>query len=138
MTKSKDVRLAELGAKSLKEVTYHLRHCSDWLIRMGDGTEESHQRAQNALDELWTYSNELFEMNEVDSTLIAAGIAPDLSKIKPEWNKIVDEVLLKATLKKPETQFFKTGSRNGIHSEHLGHLLTDMQYMQRTYPNSEW
>jgi len=138
LTKSKDKRLAALGTKSLKEVTYHLRHCSDWVIRMGDGTEESNQRAQVALDELWTFSNELFEMNEVDTTLVAAGIAPDLSKLKPEWNKIIDEVLVKATLKKPETVFFKTGSRNGIHSEHLGHLLTEMQYLQRTYPNAEW
>lgn len=135
---SNDSTLSSLAEKSLKEVTYHLRHSSEWLIRLGDGTAESHQRVENAIDELWRFTGDMFDMDEVDELLIKEGIAINLASLKEPWEKKVKEVFLKATLKFPENQFMIQGSRNGKHTEHLGHLLTEMQALPRTFPGAEW
>ena len=136
---SKDDTISGLAAKSLKEVTYHVRHSSDWVIRLGDGTEESHQRIQNTLNELWPYSNELFDQDEVDEFLIAQGIAVDKNGLKEEWYKMVDEIFKKATLLIPEdVSYFPSGSLKGVHTEHLGYLLAEMQYLPRMYPDAVW
>ncbi|NUM51133.1 MAG: phenylacetate-CoA oxygenase subunit PaaC [Flavobacteriales bacterium] len=138
LTKSTNEPLASLAAKSLKEIKYHLRHCSEWIIRLGDGTEESHNRIQNSMNELWAYTGELFEMNEIDSILIKENMVPDLSKLKPKWNNMLCEIFEKATLKKPEEGFMHTGSRKGVHSEYLGFILAEMQYLPRAYPSATW
>lgn len=138
MTKSSDETLAAIAAKSLKEVEYHLRHCSEWIIRLGDGTEESHERTQDALDELWGYASELFEMDEVADEMLAAGIGVDAAGLKAEWDATVDAVLTRATLKRPEDSWTQTGGRQGLHSEHMGHILSELQYMQRSYPGLSW
>ncbi len=135
---SKDPQLAAIAEKSLKETKYHFKHSSEWVIRLGDGTEESHQRAQAALDLLWRYAEELFFMNAVDHELIAQGIAVDLTTIKPLWLERIQHVAKEATLKLPETNWVMKGGREGQHSEYLGYLLAEMQYMQRTYPGMEW
>ncbi len=138
LAKSKDETLAGIAQKSIKEVTYHLRHTSSWLNRFGDGTEESHERAQNALNELWQYTDELFEMNEVDTFLIKENIGVDLNLVKTKWEKHINELLEKATLKKPENVFMQTGSRDGIHTEHLAFILAEMQALPRMLPNAKW
>lgn len=140
LIKSKDAQLAAIAAKSLKEVTYHLRHNSEWVIRLGDGTEESHQRMEDALEELWMYTGEMFDMDEVDAQLIEAGIAPDLSKIKPLWTQKVKEVLAEATLTYPgDDQWMQSGGKlKGIHSEHLGFILAEMQHLPRCHPEATW
>ncbi len=138
MTKSSDETLAAIAAKSLKEVEYHLRHCSEWVIRLGDGTEESHERTQDALDELWGYASELFEMDEVAEEMLAAGTGVDAAALKADWDATVDAVLTRATLKRPEDSWTQTGGRQGLHSEHMGHILSELQYMQRSYPGLNW
>jgi ring-1,2-phenylacetyl-CoA epoxidase subunit PaaC len=138
LSKSKDETLAGIAQKAVKEVTYHLRHSSAWLVRFGDGTEESHNKAQEALNELWRFTGELFEMDEVEKTLIKDGIAADLSALKPEWEKQLTDLLTKATLKKPETAFMQTGGRKGIHTENLGFILSQMQTLPRMLPDAKW
>jgi ring-1,2-phenylacetyl-CoA epoxidase subunit PaaC len=122
----------------LKEVTYHLRFSSEWMIRLGDGTEESHQKMQESVDDLWTYTGELFEMSDADTDLLKEGISVDLSKVKEFWDGKVAEILNIATLQKPESAWMQSGGKNGRHSEQMGYILTEMQYMQRTYPGQEW
>ncbi len=138
LSKSKDETLAGIAQKSIKEVTYHLRHSSSWVERFGDGTNESHIKAQNALNELWQFTDELFEMNEVDEVLIKEGIAVDLSIVKTKWDQYITELLNKSTLSKPENVFMQTGSRKGVHTEHLGYILAEMQALPRMYPNAKW
>ena len=138
LSKSKDETLAGIAQKSLKEVTYHLRHTSSWLERFGDGTEESHNKVQLALSELWQYTNELFEMNEVDEILIKDGIAVDLNLVKTKWEKHISELAEKATLTIPHNVFMQTGSRKGIHTEHLAFILAEMQALPRMYPDAKW
>jgi len=138
LSKSTDEQLAAIAVKSLKEVTYHLRFSSEWMIRLGDGTEESHRRIQESVDELWMYTGELFGKDEVDETLIGVGIAPDLSALKPAWDEKVGAILKEATLSQPESGWMQSGGRKGIHSEHLGFLLSELQYLQRTIPNANW
>lgn len=138
LSKSKDETLAGIAQKSLKEVTYHLRHTSAWLERFGDGTEESHNKVQLALNELWRYTNELFEMNEVDETLIQEGIAVDLNLVKSKWEKHILELVEKSTLTIPENVFMQTGSRKGLHTEHLAFILAEMQALPRMYPDAKW
>lgn len=131
--------LAAIAAKSLKEVRYHLRHSSQWMLRLGDGTEESHRRVQTALDDLWMYTNEMFETDEIEQRLVKKGIAVDSSALKPEWERMVSEVLTRATLKVPGEQgYWSSGSRQGIHTEHLGYILADMQFLPRAYPDAKW
>jgi ring-1,2-phenylacetyl-CoA epoxidase subunit PaaC len=138
LSKSKDETLAGIAQKSLKEVTYHLRHTSAWLERFGDGTEESHNKVQLALNELWQYTNELFEMNEVDELLIKEGIAVDLNVVKTKWEKHISELVEKSTLTIPENVFMQTGSRKGIHTEYLAFILAEMQALPRMYPDAKW
>ena len=138
LTKSKDEQLSAIAQKSIKETTYHLRHSSKWIIRLGDGTAESHAKVQSAIENLWMFTNELFEMNEIDNEMLEQKIGVDCSKLKIEWDKIINEVLSEATLNRPEDANMPTGGRQGIHTEHLGHLLSDMQYLQRAYPDATW
>jgi ring-1,2-phenylacetyl-CoA epoxidase subunit PaaC len=136
--KSKDLTLSAIATKSIKEVSYHLRFSSDWIKRLGDGTEESHQKMQDAIDGLWTYTDELFHQTEADKTMVAEGIGVDVTALKETYYKKVNEILEIATLQIPESKWFQKGGKEGIHTEHLGYLLSDLQYMQRTYPNMEW
>jgi ring-1,2-phenylacetyl-CoA epoxidase subunit PaaC len=138
LTKSSDETLAAIAAKSLKEVAYHVKYSSEWMIRLGDGTEESHQRIQQSVDDLWMYTGELFEMDEVEQLGVAKGWAPDLNEIKPQWQERVQNVLKEATLEVPENNWAISGGKRGEHSEHLGYILSDLQYLQRTYPGAEW
>jgi ring-1,2-phenylacetyl-CoA epoxidase subunit PaaC len=138
LQKSTDTTLAPLAGKSLKEVTYHLRHSNEWLLRLGTGTKESHQRMVNAIDELWAYTGDLFEMTEQDQELVATGIAVDLAAIRPLWEQKVNEIFAQAGLKVPENVFMIGGSREGRHTEHLGHLLAEMQAIPRAFPGAEW
>jgi ring-1,2-phenylacetyl-CoA epoxidase subunit PaaC len=138
MMKSRDDTLAAIAAKAEKETAYHLRHSAEWLIRLGDGSDESHARAQAALDELWIYSGEFFESDEVERSLIDAGIAPDCSSLRDYWQKRLEPILREATLKIPSAPFMQTGGRSGRHSEHLGYILADLQYLQRAHPEAVW
>ena len=135
---SKDEQLAAIAAKAVKEITYQLKTSSDWMIRFGDGTEESHRRAQTALDELWSYTGELFATDEVDAMLLKAGIIPDMAPIKVAFDVKVDAVLAEATLKRPADGFMMSGGREGKHSEHMGLLLAEMQSLHRAYPGVTW
>jgi ring-1,2-phenylacetyl-CoA epoxidase subunit PaaC len=138
LAKSKDATLAGIAAKSIKEITYHKRHSFSWVLRFGNGTEESYNRLKQGFEEVWPYTNELFEMNEVDETLIKEGIAIDLAKLKPLWDKEINELLAKANLTILEGVYMQKGSRNGIHSEHLGYILAEMQSLPRMHPNAKW
>ncbi len=138
LQKSKDLTLSSIANKSVKEVSYHQRFSSDWIKRLGDGTDESHQRMQNAIDALWTYTDELFHQTEADNAMINEGIGVDVTKLKKAYYNKVSEVLEVATLKIPESKWFQKGGKQGIHTEHMGYILSDLQYMQRTYPNMKW
>lgn len=138
LLKSTDEQLAAIAGKAVKEATYHLRASSEWIIRFGDGTAESHQRAQAALDNLWTYTGELFESDAVVVEMTKAGVAPDIAAIKATWSKTVDQVLAEATLKRPADEFMMTGGRKGLHSEHMGFILAEMQHVTRAYPGVSW
>lgn len=135
---STDQHLAAIAEKSLKETKYHLKHSSEWVIRLGDGTEESNARIQDSLNTLWRYTNELFFTDEVDAELVEKGIVPSLQEIQNEWNATVTAVLTEATLTIPTNNWKQEGGRKGLHSEHLGYILAELQYMQRAYPNMQW
>ena len=135
---SSDGTLAAIAEKSLKETKYHLKHSSEWMIRLGDGTDESHVKVQNAVNDLWLYTNELFYMDEVDDFLLKENIAVDLSEIKKLWGQHLTEIFAEATLIVPDTKWQQKGGRTGVHTEHLGYLLTEMQFMQRAYPGMKW
>lgn len=135
---SSDEMIAAHAAKSIKEVTYHLRHSSEWLIRLGDGTSESHDKIQESLNNLWEFTGDLFEMNEVDEILIKEGITVDLNAIKKEWDKTINDVLDRATLSRPEDLYMHSGRLEAVHSEYLGHLIAEMQFLQRAYPEAKW
>ena len=138
LMKSSDAELAAIAAKSLKETRYHLQHASDWVVRLGDGTEESHRRMQDAVDTLWPYTAEFFSPTPTDDVAVATGVGPAWSSLQPAWAAAVTPVLEVATLKTPANTPFLTRGKLGVHSEHLGHLLTEMQYLQRTYPGGTW
>ena len=139
LMKSKDETISGLAAKSIKEVTYHVRHAGDWIVRLGDGTEESHNRIQNSLNELWPFTNELFEQDEIDSLLTENGYACNKEGLSAEWNSMVNEIFSQAKLEIPtNVSYFFTGSLKGVHSEHLGFLLAEMQYLPRMYPDAVW
>jgi ring-1,2-phenylacetyl-CoA epoxidase subunit PaaC len=135
---SSDTRLAAIAAKSLVETRYHFRYSSGWLVRLGDGTAESHLRARQALDQHWPYTRELFDVREQDRALARLGIAPLGTEIEPAWSMRIDAVLQEATLQRPASGPYRWFGRRGMHSEHLGYMLADMQYLQRTYPGAEW
>ncbi|MFM8597168.1 MAG: 1,2-phenylacetyl-CoA epoxidase subunit PaaC [Flavobacteriales bacterium] len=138
LCKSPNSQLAAIAEKSLKETRYHLKHSSEWVIRMGDGTEESHQRAQAAIDHLWRYTNELFYEDHNDEQLNAQNIVPSLKEIHSSWLENVKLVFEEATLSIPSNNWKFEGGREGRHSEHMGYLLAELQYMQRAYPNMQW
>ena len=138
MMASADATLAAIAAKSEKESAYHLRHASEWIIRLGDGTDESHARAQGAIDELWAFTGEMFTVDESERGLIDAGIGVDPLLLMPEWLVRVTDVTREATLTLPENNWMQQGGRDGRHSEHLGHLLSELQSMQRTFPGATW
>ena len=138
LSHSKDETIAGIAAKTLKEVHYHLAHARDWCFRLGKGTELSREKLQTAVDELWEYTGELFEMDEADHILIAEGIAVDLEHLRGSWLEQVAAILNAADIIIPDTDYMQTGSRQGVHTEHLGHILTEMQYLQRAYPDATW
>jgi ring-1,2-phenylacetyl-CoA epoxidase subunit PaaC len=138
MAGSTDPTLAAIAAKAEKEIAYHLRHCGEWTVRLGDGTEESHRRMEEALAEEWPYTGELFEMDEVERGLMACGVAADATRLKGWFDATIDRVLAEATLARPHDGWMQTGGRLGRHSEHLGHVLAELQYLQRTYPGATW
>jgi ring-1,2-phenylacetyl-CoA epoxidase subunit PaaC len=138
LQESKDEVLAAIAEKSLKEVKYHYKHSAEWIIRLGDGTLESHDKIQESLDNLWRFTEELFFQDEVNQILIENGIAFDLDEIKGNWFMQVTDVFTEATLKVPVIQYYNNGGRVGLHSEHLGKLLAEMQFMQRAYPGMTW
>ena len=131
--------LAGIAAKALKEAQYHLRHTQQWMLRLGDGTEESHRRLQDAVEDIWRFSGELFVPDNLDQTLVAERIGVDLEVLRPSWQETVSETFREATLDLPgEEQYFASGSRGGYHTEHLGFLLAEMQVLQRTHPGATW
>ena len=138
LSNSANKTIAAYAEKSVKEVTYHLRHSAEWVVRLGDGTEESHEKVQQSLNEIWEYTADLFAMNDVDTLLIAENISIDLDTIKPLWDKTVNDIFERATLKRPEDSFMQKGSLEGMHSEALGHLLTELQFLPRAYPDAKW
>jgi len=135
---SRDEQLAAIAEKALKEVTYHLRWSSEWVIRLGDGTEESHQRMLNAIDELWMYTGELFQAASFELQAVGEGIGVELSLIESQWKEKVKEIFFEATLPVPEKVYMQTGGKEGKHTEYLGFILAELQFMQRAYPGSEW
>lgn len=135
---SSDTRLASIAGKAIKETRYHLRFSSGWLVRLGDGTEESHRRVQDALNELWRFTTELFAADEVDEALVAAGVAPELAALQGRWSARIDEVLKEAALVRPAAVPYQWHGKRGVHTEHLGHMLAEMQHLQRTYPGAQW
>jgi len=138
MMNSADATLAAIAAKSEKESAYHVRHSSEWVIRLGDGTAESHRRAQEALDDLWAFTGELFHVDDSDRSLIADGMVIDPERLRSAWSAMVNEVVQTATLKLPARDWMQKGGRSGHHSEHLGHLLSELQSLQRSFPGATW
>jgi len=139
LVRSSDPRVAEVAAKASKEAAYHMERSAGTVVGLGDGTDESHRRMQDALDYLWPYAGELFESDDVDRAIVGAGIAPDPAGLRAEYDTLVSRVIDEATLKVPDTTYIQKGGRDGrMHSEHLGHLLTSMQWLQRAYPGCEW
>lgn len=130
--------IAAIAAKAIKEVVYHRRHSGEWLIRLGDGTEESHRRAQTAVDQIWGYTHELFAGDDLDRKVAALGIGVDPATLKPAWDAMVTPVLGEATLRRPSDDWSVRGGRQGIHSEHLGYILAEMQFLPRAYPDAVW
>lgn len=135
---SSDQTLAAIAAKAIKESRYHLRRSHDWMLRLGDGTEESHARLQRAVDDLWGYVPEMFAMDQLEQSLADAGIGVDLSALESSWYETVRATLREATLAEPPGDWSVSGGRSGLHTEALGHLLSDMQFMQRAYPGLQW
>ncbi|QIE60257.1 phenylacetate-CoA oxygenase subunit PaaC [Rasiella rasia] len=138
LMQSKDDTLAAIAKKGVKEVSYHKRFSSDWIKRLGDGTPESNAKMQEAINDLWAYTDELFDQTEADKAMASEGIAVDTTKLKESYYKEVSEVLEEAKLTVPERKYFTRGGKKGVHSEYMGYILTELQYMQRTYPNMEW
>jgi len=139
LTRASDPRIAEIAEKSLKEVTYHLRRSGDLVVRLGDGSELSHKYMQEAADELWMYSGEAFIYDAVDEAMVDAGIAPPAAMLREQWLAHVSDIFGEATLTMPSAEaWMQKGGKQGRHSEHLGYLLAEMQFLQRAYPNSEW
>lgn len=138
LMKSSDEQVAAIAAKSIKEVTYHRRHSSEWIIRLGDGTEESHAKIQESINDFWMYTGELYTPDALDEAAHAAGIAPDLNEIGKYWHENVKGVLEQATLQMPEDGWMQKGGKQGVHSEHIGYMLAEMQHIPRAYPDAQW
>ena len=138
LAQSADTALAQIGAKAVKESTYHLRRSRDWMLRLGDGTPEAHARTQRAIDALWGYTRELFEPSEVEMRLTSQGLAPDRGALEADWRRTVEATFSDATLIVPQTTWSQRGGREGLHTEHLGYLIAEMQFLQRAYPGLRW
>jgi ring-1,2-phenylacetyl-CoA epoxidase subunit PaaC len=138
MQASTDERLAAIAAKAVKEVAYHLRHCGQWAIRLGDGTAGSRRRMLDALDELWPFTGEFFETDAIEEALIASKVAVDPKKLRPSYDTTLERFLAEATLPRPRDGWMQSGGRQGRHSEDLGHVLAELQYLQRAYPGATW
>lgn len=138
LKKSADARIAEIAEKALKEATYHRDRSEDWVVRLGDGTAQSQARMQAAVDEMWMYTGELFEADRIDRSLADVGIAPDPSGLRELWLRHVEDVFAEATLAMPAESWMQSGGKQGRHSEALGYLLAEMQFLQRAYPNAQW
>jgi ring-1,2-phenylacetyl-CoA epoxidase subunit PaaC len=135
---SADPRIAGIAAKAAKEVQYHAERSADWVIRLGDGTDESHARMQAAIDDLWMYTGEMFDADDTELALASEGIARDMRALAPPWREAVGIVLAEATLDMPGEVSMQRGGKRGVHTEHFGHLLAEMQFLQRAYPNAQW
>ena len=138
LMESSEPRVAEIAAKAVKEASYHLERSREWILRLGDGTAESHRRIHQAVEDLWMYCGEMFEADAVDEALAARGIAPDPVTLKQPWLDHVRATFEEATLALPAGAWSQRGGRRGVHSEHLGYLLAEMQFLQRAYPGAEW
>ena len=138
LTRSRDARIAEIAAKAQKEVAYHAQRSADWVVRLGDGTDESHARMQAAIDDLWMYTGEMFEPDEMERALAEDGIGCDLTTLARPWRDAVETVLAEATLAVPAATAMQHGGRRGRHTEHLGHMLATMQWLQRAYTGAQW
>lgn len=135
---SRDLTLSSIAKKSLKEALYHKRFSSDWIKRLGDGTTESHTKIQNVINDLWVFTDEFFQLTLADKAMASEGIGVDVTKLKDQYYGKVGEVLSEATIEIPDLKYFQKGGKDGVHSEHMGYILAEMQYMQRAYPNMEW
>lgn len=138
LSSSADPTLAGIAQKALKEAKYHLRHSSTWVVRLGDGTEESHRRMQAGADRLWRHTGEMFMGDRVEEAMVEMGIGVDPASLRSRWDETVDGVFATAGLRRPTDDYVRTGGRVGFHGEHLGHLLAAMQWMERTYPGLGW
>ena len=138
LTRCKDARLAEIAARAEKEIRYHLRHNTQWLVRLGDGTEESHRRVQASVDELWPYTGEMFEADGVDTIVEKAWGGPSLAQLAERWRAAINAILINATLDRPADAGMASGGKAGRHSEHLGYMIAEMQYLQRVHPGASW
>ncbi len=135
---STDPRVAEIAAKALKETRYHVRYSASWVVRLGDGTPVSSARVQTAVNELWPFTTELFAADGVDDAMAVAGVAPRVADLKMRWSARIDAVLSEATLTRPADSVFPWHGKRGVHTEHLGYMLAEMQFLQRAYPGAEW
>jgi ring-1,2-phenylacetyl-CoA epoxidase subunit PaaC len=133
-----DTRVAEIAVRAEKEIRYHLRHNAHWLVRLGDGTDDSHERVQGSVDALWRYTGELFAADDVDREFAEAFGGPDLETLQQRWEKDIAAILKQATLQMPDDGYMAAGGKDGKHSEHLGYMIAEMQYLQRTHPGANW
>lgn len=138
LAQSKDAQIAGIAAKAAKEAAYHVERSSDWVIRLGDGTDESRRRMQDAIDELWRYTGEMFVPDAPELAVADAGVGVDVRALQAPWDAAVDAVLAEATLARPPAGYLQKGGKQGRHTEHLGHLLAEMQFLQRAYPDARW
>ena len=138
LQKSTDLTLSAIANKSIKEVSYHKRFSSDWILRLGDGTEESKAKIQEAIDDLWAYTDEFFQETDIEIEMAKDGIGVNLKTLKESYYTMVNDTLEHAALQVPDLQYFQKGGKQGVHTEHMGFLLSDLQYMQRVYPNMQW
>ena len=138
LTSCSDTRIAEIAARAEKEIRYHLRHNSQWLVRLGDGTDESHERVQASVDNLWQFTGELFAADEVDKAFIEHFDGPDLEALRRHWRDTIGRIFEEATLEMPEDAWMATGGKQGRHTEHFGYMIAEMQHLQRTYPGARW
>jgi ring-1,2-phenylacetyl-CoA epoxidase subunit PaaC len=138
LQKSSDTQIAAIAEKSLKEVTYHVRFSKEWCCRLGDGTDVSKQKMQEAINNIWNYSGEMFVPNELDKAMLENNIAPNIANLHAQWLQNVQNILAEATLELPQSGWMHSGGKNGVHSESFGYILSEMQYLQRAYPGAAW
>ena len=138
LARCEDARVAEIAARAEKEIRYHLRHNTQWLVRLGDGTDESHRRVEESVNRLWRFTGEMFEADEVDTIVEKAYGGPNLEELRQRWLADIDAILINATLAKPEDGWMASGGKAGRHTEHLGYMIAEMQYLQRSHPGASW